>query len=195
MTQKLSSSFKNMVLALFTVSFLASGLLAFVYQITKDPIQKSADEKQLKAIKEVTLPFDNLPNKEMMKVMVNQGEEIECYPAKQGEKLTSVAIKAQARGYSGPVELMVGFREDGTIHKIQVIAQKETPGLGTKMADDPFRSQFEGKHPDSFKLKVKKDGGDVDAITAATISSRAFCRAVESAYEGFKKIQMKGKAE
>ncbi|HRC93634.1 MAG TPA: RnfABCDGE type electron transport complex subunit G, partial [Tenuifilaceae bacterium] len=91
-------------------------------------------------------------------------------------------------GFGGRIELMVGFLPDGTINKITVISHKETPGLGDKI--DPGKSdfsvQFEGKNPETFKVMVKKDGGDVDAITASTISSRAFCDAVNRAYKAFK---------
>jgi electron transport complex protein RnfG len=82
---------------------------------------------------------------------------------------------------------MAGFRPDGTIINISVLEQKETPGLGTKMAEPAFKDQFNDKNPDQFKLKVKKDGGQVDAITAATISSRAFCDAIQKAYNTLRK--------
>ncbi|MGB4293017.1 MAG: FMN-binding protein [Bacteroidales bacterium] len=68
-----------------------------------------------------------------------------------------------------------------------MLEQKETPGLGTKMTEPFFKDQFNGKNPANFKLKVKKDGGEVDAITAATITSRAFCDALERAYNTLKK--------
>jgi electron transport complex protein RnfG len=92
---------------------------------------------------------------------------------------------------------MVGFRPDGTIFNISILEQKETPGLGTKMVpegtpDKPaFKDQFNEKNPATFALKVKKDGGPVDAITAATISSRAFCDGVQRAYNTFEKGGLK----
>jgi electron transport complex protein RnfG len=82
---------------------------------------------------------------------------------------------------------MAGFRPDGTIINISVLEQKETPGLGTKMTEPGFKDQFNEKNPAEFQLKVKKDGGPVDAITAATISSRAFCDAVQRAYNTLQK--------
>jgi len=81
---------------------------------------------------------------------------------------------------------MVGFKPDGTINRTAVVEHKETPGLGTKMAT-PWRDQFNDKNPGTNNLKVKQDGGEVDAITAATISSRAFSEAVQKAYDAFKK--------
>jgi len=82
---------------------------------------------------------------------------------------------------------MAGFMPDGTIAGISVLDHKETPGLGTKMTEPGFKGQFTGKNPGEFMLKVKKDGGQVDAITAATISSRAFCDAVQRAYNTLQK--------
>jgi electron transport complex protein RnfG len=82
---------------------------------------------------------------------------------------------------------MVGFDNHNKIHKTKVLEQKETPGLGTKMKDPKFKKQFEGKDPAAFTLKVKKDGGQVDAISAATITSRAFCDAARRAYQALLK--------
>jgi electron transport complex protein RnfG len=82
---------------------------------------------------------------------------------------------------------MVGFSPDGTIYSTSVLEQKETPGLGTKMTQPFFKDQFDGKNPSSFKLFVKKDGGQVDAITASTITSRAYCDAVQRAYDAYMK--------
>ena len=80
---------------------------------------------------------------------------------------------------------MVGFNPDKTIQNIVVLEQKETPGLGTKMKDDKFIRQFRGKDPSSFPLVVTKDGGEVDALTGATITTRAFCEAAQLAYDAF----------
>lgn len=185
--KKLQSNFLNMVSVLFIVCLVSSFSLGMVYNATKERIAKAKEAKTLKAIQEVVLSgYDNQPNLDSFKILSKEGAELECYPTKKGDELTSVAIKTFTKlGFSGYIGLMVGFLPDGTIHKISVIEQAETPGLGTKIADDKFKSQFEGKNPSEFKLMVKKEGGDVDAITAATISSRAFCDAVERAYKAF----------
>jgi len=90
-------------------------------------------------------------------------------------------------GFTGNITLMTGFKPDGSIINISVLFQKETPGLGTKMSEPLFKDQFTGKNPAEFTLKVVKDGGQVDAITAATISSRAFCDAVQRGYNTLQK--------
>ena len=90
-------------------------------------------------------------------------------------------------GFSGVIRLMVGFAPDGQILNIRVLEQAETPGLGTKMvgAGNPLEKSFVGRNPAQMKLGVKKDGGDVDALTAATISSRAYTDAVARAHKAF----------
>ena len=103
----------------------------------------------------------------------------------QGNLLGAAVKTFSNAGFSGRIELMVGLLADGTINKVSVLQQSETPGLGANMVNPKFKDQFDGKNPASFKLSVTKDGGDVDAITAATISSRAFSEAVQLACDGF----------
>ena len=185
--KNLESTFINMALVLVSIAFLSSASLAYVYKLTKDKIEVSKKLKQLEAIKEVILPdYSNSPSEEMYKIKIEEGGELECYPARQNGELKSVAVKTYTKNaFGGEMWLMVGMLPDGTINKVSVIDQKETPGLGTKVTEEKFKTQFMGKNPSSFKLKVKKDGGDVDAITAATISSRAVCDAIERAYKAF----------
>ncbi len=186
--KKLESTFWNMVLVLFGVAFISSLLLGIVHKITKAEIERAQMVKQFKSVIDVLNEgFDNNPGKEVVMLLNDENQELECFPAKKGDKLDSVAVKATTpQGFSGNVTLMVGFLADGSINKISVLEQKETPGLGTKMTEEKFKSQFYGKNLENFKAMVKKDGGDVDAITAATISSRAFCDAVNRAYKVFK---------
>ena len=82
---------------------------------------------------------------------------------------------------------MVGILPDGKVNNIAILEHKETPGLGSKMSNADFKDQFNGKSPDSFTMKVKKDGGDVDALTGATISSRAFSQATQLAFDTYNK--------
>lgn len=185
---KVESNFKNMVLTLLVISLVASAALGLVYQSTKEPIAKAQMAKINSAIKAVVPEFNNQPLDESYKIAVDGGELI-FYPAKKDGQLVGTAVKTFSKnGFAGQIELMVGFLPDGSINKVAVVSHKETPGLGDKM--DPKKSnfsiQFEGKNPETFKLKVKKDGGDVDAITASTITSRAYCDAVERAFKALK---------
>jgi H+/Na+-translocating ferredoxin:NAD+ oxidoreductase subunit G len=189
---KTESTFKNMVLSLTLIAFISSALLGFVYELTKKPIALSNLNKKLTAIKQVVPEFTNNPNDEMFRLPTGEGDSLEIYPAKKDDIIIGYAVNTYTKkGFSGNINLMTGFKPDGTIINITVLEQKETPGLGTKMVEPEFKNQFNEKNPAGFKLKVKKDGGPVDAITAATISSRAFCDAVQRAYNTLKNGGMK----
>ncbi|HKK41689.1 MAG TPA: RnfABCDGE type electron transport complex subunit G [Bacteroidales bacterium] len=185
---KTESTFKNMVLALTLIALVAATCLGFVYEMTKKPIELSNLKKKLDAIKLVVPSFTNDPNGDMFKLPTGQGDSLEVYPAKNGDSVVGYAVNTYSdKGFAGRISLMAGFKPDGSLINIMVLEQKETPGLGTKMTEPKFKDQFNGKDPSQFKLKVKKDGGQVDAITAATISSRAFCDAVQRAYNTLEK--------
>ena len=189
---KTESTFRNMVLSLTLISLGAATCLGFVYEYTKEPIESSNLNKKLEAIKQVVPEFNNNPNEEMYKFPTGEGDSLEIYPAKKDSVLVGYAVNTYTKkGFSGDVTLMAGFKPDGTILSIKVLVQKETPGLGTKMTEPRFKDQFTGKNPEQFSLRVKKDGGQVDAITAATISSRAFCDAVQRAYNTLQKGGLK----
>jgi electron transport complex protein RnfG len=131
-------------------------------------------EKQLRAIETVVQGYDNNPVTDKYKVAIPDGSDsLEFFPAK---------------GYGGNVWLMVGFNMQGEIQRVVVVEHKETPGLGSKMLDSKFLNQYLSKNPGTINMKVKKDGGSIDAITGATISSRAFSEAVQMAYETFQSM-------
>jgi Na+-translocating ferredoxin:NAD+ oxidoreductase subunit G len=108
---------------------------------------------------------------------------------KDGELVGTAVETFTHRGFSGTIKLMVGLLPDGTINGIEVLEHKETPGLGDKMESgkSDFSVQFEGGTLRTFRLRVRQDGGDVDAITATTISSRAYCEAVQRAWDTYMK--------
>ena len=185
---KTESTFKNMVLSLTFISLAASVCLGFVYEFTKKPIELSNLNKKLEAIKKVVPEFNNNPNDEKYKLPTGEGDSLEIYPAKKDEVVIGYAVNTYSKkGFSGNINIMAGFKPDGSIFNITVLDHKETPGLGTKMTEPRFKDQFNDKNPAQFNFKVKKDGGQVDAITAATISSRAFCDAVQRAYNTLQK--------
>jgi electron transport complex protein RnfG len=182
---KKESTFINMVITLVVISLVASFALGSIYNVTKEPIEKAKKEKQEKAIREVIPPFDRL---ESYKVPSKGGDSLLMNVGFAAEQEVGFAVASYSNAGYDPTQivLMVGFLPDRTIHNIVVIQQKETPGLGTKMKDPAWKDQYNGKNPETFNLKVKKDGGEVDAITAATISSRAFSDAVIRAYDALK---------
>jgi Na+-translocating ferredoxin:NAD+ oxidoreductase subunit G len=189
---KTESTFKNMVLSLTLISLGASACLGFVYVMTKEPIERSILNKKLDAIRQVVPEFDNNPYEEMFRLPTGQGDSLDIFPAKKDGNIIAYAVNTFSKtGFSGKISLMAGFKTDGTIINISVLEQKETPGLGAKMTESSFKDQFNDKNPSRFMLKVGKDGGEVDAITAATISSRAFCDAVQRAYNTIQKGGLK----
>ena len=184
MGKKLESSFKNMVLVLFLVTLVSSAAVGVVNSLTSGLIEKVKIEKQVQAIRAVVPAFDNDPMTEKQIVKADGGE-LEFYPAKANGQLVGTAIKTFTNnGFGGLIELMVGFTPDGSIYNYSVLSHKETPGLGSKM-DTWFvkgaKGDITGKKTGTQGLQVSKDGGNVDAITAATISSRAFLDAVNRA--------------
>jgi electron transport complex protein RnfG len=132
--------------------------------------------------------FDNAPFIEMFKVPSDK-DSLTFYPAMNQGKYIGMAVETYTMlGFSGEIKLMVGFDMTGNIMNIAVLSHSETPGLGDKIENEKsdFSKQFRGINPDNFILKKKKkDNGDVDAITASTISSRAYCDAVQRAYNAF----------
>lgn len=185
---KTESSFKNMVLVLLSITLIASFSLAAVYNLTKEPIAKAQQAKKEAAIKQVVPDFEQLESVSV--VPDGGGDPVIINKAIKGDEVVGYAVETYSdRGFGGRVQLMIGFIPDGTIFNTAVLKHSETPGLGDKMdaAKSAFPTQFKNQNPESFVLKVKKDGGNVDAITAATISSRAFCDGVQRAYDVVKK--------
>lgn len=178
-----------MVLTLFAVTLFAATALGIIYEITEEPIALAKQEKKMEAIRQVVPDFNNNPGENKHAFPVD-GDSVRIYEARLNDNTVGYAVETFSnQGFSGKIRVMVGFKPDGTINDVSVIDHQETPGLGDKIEAEKsdFPDQFEGKDPDAFALKVKKDGGDVDAITAATITSRAFCDAVKRAHELFKK--------
>ena len=188
---KTESNFINMTATLVVVTLVAAGLLGTVFALTKEPIRLAELAKKNAAISVVVPGFDNEPSQEVQRIFLD-GDSLFLYTARQGDEVLGTAVETFTNnGFSGEFKLMVGFDPDGTIIDIAVVKHAETPGLGDKMEIDKsdFHTQFMGQHPDNFKLAVTKDRGDVDAITASTITSRAYCDAVIRAYAAFKQIQ------
>lgn len=183
---KPDSSLKNMVLSLFGISLVMSAALGFVYSVTKEPIALAIKAKEVSAIKQVLPSFNNDPFESDTII-----DGITFYPALMDGKLVGYAVKTYTEiGYSGRFDLMVGFLTDGSIKSVVVLQQKETPGLGSNMTLPKFRDQFINLNIGTLKdkkLAVKKDGGTIDAISAATISSRAYCDGIQKAYNLFQR--------
>jgi electron transport complex protein RnfG len=186
---KKKDTFMNMVVSLFVITIISGFSLGYVNDLTVGPKAKARLQQKVNALKLVLPEFDNNPVEDVKKVKSDLAKDsIEIYPAFANNEFVGKAIIGSSeKGFSGLVKIMVGFKPDGAIQNIVVLEQKETPGLGTKMKDEKFLQQFRGKNPSTFNLKVMKDGGEVDALTGATISSRAFTEATQMAYDEFVK--------
>jgi len=170
------STLTNMVLCLFGVCFVCAALLGAVFVVTKAPIEEAAAAEARASIAKV-LPAGG----EISAEMPSDAEGIGGYFVQTSDgAVTAYAVKSVAGGFGGPLALMVGVLPDGTVFNTSVLSHSETPGLGAKCTEEGsrFREQWKGF---SGALSVKKDGGDVDAITASTITSRAYTKAVAQA--------------
>ena len=184
---KLQSSFMNMALSLTCSALVAAGALAGVYMLTMAPIEAAMKAKQEAAIMQV------LPQVEGLQVAdAETVEDVTLYKAYVGEEWVGTAVEASTEGninmpFGGTFRLMVGFDNVGNVVNYVVLEQAETPGLGALMttwfknADKPGQNIL-GKNPATTEFGVSKDGGEVDAITASTITSRAFLEVVVKAY-------------
>lgn len=197
-----------MVLVLTGISLFAAVALGSVYSATQEPIEAAKTAKQQNAIKEVLPAFERMDEPEAIEV--NGVGAFDVYKAYDGnDQFVGAAVESVSKnGFSGEVKIMVGFDKEGNIVNYSVLEQKETPGLGTKMVDwfkpqgeiekslvekifgfevkaEERKSSILGKNPAKDNLNVARDGGEIDAITAATISSRAFLEAVQYAYAAY----------
>ena len=181
------SSFKNMTVCLFAICIVCSSLLAGVYALTKEPIDAAAKSKNEAAIKEVLPPA--AVNIEAEKTVDFEGASY-AYNLAYDEQGNTVgcAINVAPVGFGGPIAIKVGFDAEGVIWNTKVLSQAETPGLGAKCTEPAFADQFKGMNPSESKIAVKKDGGDIDAITASTITSRAYADGVALAVKVFQAI-------
>lgn len=178
--KKLESSFANMVIVLTIITIIAAACLGAMNNVTAEPIAASKKAKQEAAIKAVLPEFASVDTA----VIVNEQKIFRAYNA-NGE-LVGIAIETAELGFGGDITTMVGFNVNGAIVNYSLLQHAETPGLGSKLVDwFLVKSDIRGAGADQMPLRVSKDGGEYDAITAATISSRAFLNSINKAYETY----------
>lgn len=187
--KKLESSFKNMVIVLTVVAVVAGLLLGYVNKLTAEPIAQANAKALSDAIALVVPGFDNEPAANPDTIEVD-GVTYKIYKATKGDKFIGAAVESSANGFGGALTVLVGFDADGKIIDYSLLSHAETPGLGSKAADwfkKGGKGDITGKNPGDKPLTVSKDGGEIDAITASTITSRAFLNAVNAAYAAYAK--------
>ena len=184
---KKKDTFFNMVISLVVITIISGFALGYINDLTVGPIAEAKLERKVNALKMVLPKFDNNPVADVQKIKSEKiKDSIEIFPAYLNNEFVGAAIIGVTdKGFSGLIKIMVGFNSNGEIQNIVVLEQKETPGLGTKIKGEKFLKQFRGKNLATFNVKVTKDGGEVDALTGATITSRAFGEAVQMAYDEF----------
>ena len=181
------SSFKNMTICLLAICLVCSALLAGVYALTAEPIAAAAAAKNEAAIKEV-LPESAVTIEEVRTIEVDGTEYSYNLAYDEQGNTVGCAINVSPLGFGGPIIIKVGLDASGIIWNTKVLSQAETPGLGAKCTESSFADQFRQFNPAEKKLAVKKDGGDVDAITASTITSRAYANGLATAVKVFEAI-------
>jgi len=180
------SNLKNMALCLTAVCLVCAAILGIVYSVTYAPIQEAARKALEESISKVLPEGGELSD---AAVASFHGQNYEYYTSTSGDDTVAYAVKSSTIGFGGPLTLMVGVLPDGTVYNTSVLVCNETPGLGAKCQTDAhFMDQFKGFAADGT-LTVKKDGGDLDAITASTITSRAYALAVANAVDFVKNLE------
>lgn len=183
---KRESTFANMVLTLLLVAAAASFTLATVYNLTKEPIERAREAARQAAIALVLPEFDELRSFNVKPV--TGSDSLGFNVAYKDGEIVGVAVATYTgMGYSGRIRAMVGFAPDATIIDVVHLQHAETPGLGDKIekGKSDWSDQFQGFDPARQNLRLRNDGGEIDAITAATITARAYVDAIERAYQTF----------
>ena len=186
------SEMPRLILVLTLVAAAAGLILSLVEAVTREPIAEQRRQETLRALKAVLPPADNAVDTDTVSLVTGQdkrGREVTrtFYRGRQNGELTGIAFQVVAPdGYSGDIAVMVGVDPQGTVTGIEILRHAETPGLGDKITDPWFKEIFIGKHLDNADWRVKKDGGDFDQITGATISPRAVVGAVRRGLEFFR---------
>lgn len=180
----------RMIVVLSLICGLSGLTLASVRQATSERIELQVmTYVQAPAIEQVFGSYDNDPLKDRKSFAVpGRDDELTVFPIKKNGRLSAVAFEVFGKGYGGDVGVMVGFDLDaGTLAGIGITTMKETPGLGARVAEPGFTRQFTGHGMDNVELT--KNGGDIDAVSGATISSTASVTAINRAVELFRSLK------
>jgi len=191
----------RLLITLTLIAACAGLILSLVESATREPIKEQRRLQMLKALSAVLPEFDNSPDTDVVTLQngVNKkGKPVELtfYRGRKAQQLVGTAFKVVAPdGYSGNIEVMVGIEPNDQLHGIEILSHAETPGLGARIIEPAFKNQFKGKSLDNADWRVKKDGGQFDQITGATISPRAIVKAVKKGLTFYREHQAQITAE
>ncbi len=195
---------KEMIRLLLALTLIAAGaglILSQVENATREPIKEQRRLQMLKALSAVLPAFDNSPDTDTITQQngvdkKDRPVEVVFYRGRSAGQLVGTAFKVVAPdGYSGNINVMVGVAPDDKIIGIEILTHAETPGLGSKISESGFKDQFKGRSLDNVDWRVKKDGGEFDQITGATISPRAVVGAVKKGLEFYREHKAEITAE
>ena len=185
-------------LVLTLICGVAALALAAVHSATTPVIAEQERLFRLRSIKQSIPPYDNQPDHDVVTIEAG-GKRVCVFRGRRGQEVTGVAFEwTQGGGYAGSVKFLIGLTPEGAFAcngsddeghwtGLQVLQHAETPGLGANMSNEAWRRQFCGHNLDEGQAywRVRKDGGQVDALTGATITSRTVTNAIWSAMQFF----------
>ena len=181
----------ELVVVLTAICLISALGLAKVYDITKEPIALQKRIAKMQAVEAVLPPHDNEPDQHTVDITsqtaAGKEDTVVVYRGMQDGRVTGLAFEMASMGFGGPITLMLGLYTDGTIQGVEITDMTETPGLGARITEPDFKRQFQGKSLQANRIRLKKDGGDLDQITGASISPRAVVQAVRNGLEWYEK--------
>ncbi len=177
-----------LIVPVVLITMFAGVALAFVNAVTAGPIAASKKAEKANALTEVMPKFDNDPTTDLHTKEAG-GQPLVFYAGRDAsEGITGWGIESGTEtGYSGLLSLVFGIDADGKVQGMRMLEMRETPGLGTKVGDADYIEQYVGKGLDDFDFRVLKDGGQVEAISGATITSRAVSLCITQGLEEYEK--------
>lgn len=179
------------VLVLTLITALSGLVLGTTERCTRQPITEQYRHQQQQALRAVLPEVDNAPDRDAVTPAIQASagapsSPTTYYRGRRRGQIVGIAFQVVAgNGYAGPIRMMVGVTPAGELLGLEILQQNETPGLGNRVEEEGFRSQFMGKGRADSRWKVTKDGGDFDQISGATISSRAVVEALSAGLEGY----------
>lgn len=189
---------KELLRLVVVLTLIAAGaglILSLVEGMTRAPIAEQRRQETLRALSAVLPPADNSPDTDTVRLVAGKdrrGRDLETvfFRGRENGHVNGVAFQVVAPdGYSGNIAIMVGVDPQGNVTGMEILSHAETPGLGDKITLPWFKDLFKGKSLDNADWRVKKDGGEFDQITGATISPRAVVGAIRRGLEFFREHQ------
>ena len=182
----------RLAIALTLITVGAGFILSMVESVTREPIAEQRRLEMMRALEAVLPGMEIDPEADSVELVTGtdrKGRDVirTFYRGRRQQELAGIAFSVVAPdGYSGNIAIMVGIDPEGTVAGIEILSHAETPGLGDKIAHESFKGQFKQKNLKNIDWRVKKDGGEFDQITGATISPRAVVKAVKAGLEYFR---------